>query len=114
MKQLASLLLLLLLLLIWYYGWDIYIKKNYGSPYTTLKKNENIEIKEITLDKEKITRLSNNIKGLKQDPVFRLKLNDFTTTERQPLFKEKYGSLYDKIVRQNQAINRSARFNINN
>lgn len=107
MKQLASLLLLLMFLMIWYYSWSIYIKKDYGSPYSNIKKTQNIEIKEITLDKEKIARLSKNIKGLKQDPVFKLKLNEFTTVEGQPLFKDVYWSLYDKIIRQNQALNRA-------
>jgi len=107
MKQLASLFLFLLLLLLGYYWYSIYIQKDYSSPYLNLKKSQNVEIKEITLDKEKITRLSNNIKGLKQDPVFKLKLNDFTTVQWQPLFKEEYGSIYEKIIKQNQMNNRS-------
>lgn len=107
MKQLSSLLLFLLLLILGYYGYGIYFQKNYWSPYQTLKMSSKVEIKEITLDTDKITRLSKNIKSLKQDPVFRLKLNDFTTVEGQPLIRETYGTIYEKIVKQNQMLNRS-------
>ena len=63
MKQLISLLLLLLLLLIWYSSWSIYIDKDYSSKYLQKKKSSNVEITEIILDEEKISRLSQNIKS---------------------------------------------------
>lgn len=106
MKQFISLITLLLVLLAWYSVWDIYGAKNYQSEYLTKKKTDQVDIKEMSLDKEQINKLSKNIKGLKQDPVFRLKINDFTTTIGQPLFKEQYDSLFEKIVKQNQMSNR--------
>lgn len=107
MKQLISLLLVWFLLLWGYYSWSIYFQKDYSSKYLQVKKSSNVNIQEIVLDEEKIDRLSKTIKDLKQDPVFKLELNEFTTRQGQPLFKEKYSSVYDKIVEQNQAKNKS-------
>jgi len=109
MKQLASLLLLWFLLLVWYNSYLIYLDKDYKSRYKNSIRNSGIVIEELFLDKEKIQRLSKNIKGLKKDPVFRLKLNNFSTTEKQPLFKEHYWTLYEKIVKQNQKNNKPNR-----
>lgn len=108
MKQFILLLILLLVGTVGYNGYQLYGKKTYTSWYEAKKKSDSVVIEEVTLNKEKIAAVIKNIKQLKQDPVFKLKVNEFTAGDKasQPLFLEKYDPLYEKIVKQQQLLNR--------
>lgn len=106
MKQFIALLLLLTIWLTWMWLYDTYIAKKYTSWYNGKKSSSWVEIKTVQLDKDQINRLSKTIKDLKKDPIFTLKVSDFMTKEWQPLIKEKYDALYDKVLKQQQQSNR--------
>jgi len=100
MKQVITLLLLALLWYIGFYTYDVYWAKNYKSSYNRIKTSNQINIEEIQFDKEKINKIYEKIKELRQDPVFKLKLPNTTKVDSQPLFIDSYSKIYNKYLEQ--------------
>lgn len=98
MKQIIILWILFILWFSWYNYYNIFIDKQYSSEYEMKKKQSSVEIKQIVFDKDKIDKLNDTIKGLKTDPVFKLKLTNITDKDKQPLFIDSYASIYQKIL----------------
>ena len=105
MKQINLLLLLALFSFIAYSSYDVFIKKNYKSDYKQIVSTQGVTISKIKFDKEKIDRLNENIKKLKQDPTYKLKLTNIKGSWQQPLFLDKYNKIYDKILLQQRLSN---------
>jgi len=105
MKQVTSLLLMALMAFIGYTLYGIYGEKDYKSKYKQILISNNIEIKKIDFDKEKIDKLNKKIQELTVDDTYKLKLYNLKGIEQQPLFIDNYAKIYDKILQQQRTSN---------